>query len=73
MIYARVIGPRSGLEEGAQAALVPTHTGSELDEQPDDEEESDEFEGAPELETFEIDTDENLDDVQLSRFADDSE
>jgi DNA-directed RNA polymerase subunit beta len=38
-----------------EAAIVPTYTGSELDEQPDDEEESDEFEGAPEIETHEID------------------
>jgi DNA-directed RNA polymerase subunit beta len=39
----------------AEATLVPTHTGSELDEGFDEEEEPDEFEGAPELETFEID------------------
>jgi len=57
----------------AQAALVPTHTGSELDEQRDDEEDSDEFEGAPELETFEINVHDDLGDVQLSRFADDAE
>ena len=39
----------------AEGSLVPTHLGSELDEQPDDEEESDEFEGAPEIGTYEID------------------
>jgi len=40
----------------AEASLVPTHTGSELDEDFDDsDEQSDEFEGAPELGTFEID------------------
>jgi DNA-directed RNA polymerase subunit beta len=40
----------------AEAALVSTHTGSELDDGFDeDDEESGEFEGAPELETFEID------------------
>jgi DNA-directed RNA polymerase subunit beta len=60
-------------EEAAQAALVPTHTGSELDEQRDDEEEADEFEGAPELEAFEIDVDTGLGDIQLSGFADDAE
>ena len=46
----------------AQAALVPTHTGSELDAELDAEDEgSDEFEGAPELETFEIDLDGEMD------------
>ena len=60
-------------EETAAAALVPTHTGSELDEDADDEEEPDEFEGAPELETFEIDVDTDLGDVELSSFADDQE
>jgi DNA-directed RNA polymerase subunit beta len=61
-------------EEAAAAALTPTHTGSELDEQPDDEEETDEFEGAPELETFAMNVDPDLaDDIQLSRFADDAE
>jgi DNA-directed RNA polymerase subunit beta len=57
----------------AQAALVPTHTGSELDEQRDDEEETDDFEGAPDIETFEIHLDVDLGDVQLSPFADDAE
>ena len=57
----------------AQAALVRTHTGSELDEQRDDEEESDEFEGAPEIETHEIDLGIDLGDVQLSHLADDAE
>ncbi|MBN1631990.1 MAG: DNA-directed RNA polymerase subunit beta [Thermoleophilia bacterium] len=60
-------------EEAAAAALVPTHTGSELDEEPDDEEEANEFEGAPELETFEIDVDTDLGDIELSSFADDQE
>jgi DNA-directed RNA polymerase subunit beta len=57
----------------AQAALVPTHTGSELDEQRDDEEVTDEFEGAPDIETFEINLGSDLGDVQLSPFADDAE
>jgi DNA-directed RNA polymerase subunit beta len=57
----------------AQAALVPTHTGSELDEEPDDEEEPDEFEGAPELETFEIDMGNELDGVELTPLVDDGE
>ncbi len=39
----------------AEGSLVPTHLGSELDEQRDDEAESDEFEGAPEIGTYEID------------------
>jgi len=59
--------------EEAAAALTPTHTGSELDEQPDDEEEADEFEGAPELGAFGMDVDPDSDDVQLSRLADDVE
>jgi len=57
----------------AQAALVRTHTGSELDEQRDDEEESDEFEGAPEIETHEIDMIIDEGDVQLSHLIDDAE
>ena len=57
----------------AQSALVPTHTGSELDEEPDDEEEADEFEGAPELETFEIDMDGEEGGVELPSLADDGE
>ena len=57
----------------AQAALVPTHTGSELDEQRDDEDMTDDFEGAPDIETFEIDLGSDLGDVQLSPFADDAE
>jgi len=58
----------------AQAALVSTHLGSELDEQPDDEEESDEFEGAPDIETHEIDVGDDLeDDVQVSPLGDDGE
>ncbi|MFH0916564.1 MAG: DNA-directed RNA polymerase subunit beta [bacterium] len=57
----------------AQAALVSTHLGSELDEQRDDEGESDEFEGAPEIETHEIDVGTELGDVQLSNLVDDAE
>jgi len=57
----------------AQAALVRTHTGSELDEQRDDEEETDEFEGAPEIETHEIEMDLDLGAAQLSQLADDAE
>jgi DNA-directed RNA polymerase subunit beta len=62
----------------AQAALVSTHTGSELDEEPDDEEESDEFEAAPEIETHEIDLggvglDLDADAELSSHFADDAE
>ncbi len=60
-------------EEAAAAALVPTHTGSELDEEPDDEEESGEFEGAPEIEPFEMTVETDLADIQLSPFADDGE
>jgi hypothetical protein len=53
---------------------VPTHTGSELDEELDeDEEEPGEFEGAPELETFEIDVDKEMGGVELPSFADDGE
>ncbi len=57
----------------AQAALVRTHTGSELDEQRDDEEETDEFEGAPEIETHEIEMELDSGAAQLSSFADDAE
>jgi DNA-directed RNA polymerase subunit beta len=57
----------------AEAALVPTHTGSELDEEPDDEEEPDEFEGAPELETFELDMGGDLGGLELPSFADEGE
>jgi DNA-directed RNA polymerase subunit beta len=57
----------------AQAALVSTHLGSELDEQPDDEADSDEFEGAPEIETHEIDLDLDEGDVEVSRLADEAE
>ena len=57
----------------AQAALVSTHLGSELDEQRDDEGESDEFEGSPEIETHEIDVGVEAGDVQLSNLADDAE
>ena len=39
----------------AEGGRVPSHLGSELDEQPDDEGEADEFEGAPEIDTYEID------------------
>jgi DNA-directed RNA polymerase subunit beta len=56
----------------AQAALVSTHLGSELDEQPDDEGESDEFEGAPEIATHEMDLDLEGD-VEVSRLADEAE
>ena len=53
---------------------MPTHTGSELDAELDEEdEESDEFEGAPELGTFEIDMDEEMDGAELSSLADDAE
>jgi DNA-directed RNA polymerase subunit beta len=58
----------------AQAALVPTHTGSELDADLDEEDEgSDEFEGAPELGTFEIDMDGEMDGVELSNLSDEAE
>jgi DNA-directed RNA polymerase subunit beta len=71
------LSARSRAEERAaeaQAALVRTHTGSELDEEPDDEEEDvDEFEGAPELGTHEIDLDLGIGSSRLSPFADDAE
>jgi DNA-directed RNA polymerase subunit beta len=57
----------------AQAALVSTHLGSELDEQPDDEVDMDEFEGAPELETHEIDVGLGVSDIELTQFADEAE
>ena len=63
----------------AQAALVSTHLGSELDEERDDEEESiSEFEAAPEIETHEIDLggiglDVDVDAELSSHFADDAE
>ncbi len=62
-------------ERAAEAAsvLTPTHTGSELDEQPDDEEEADEFEGAPEIETFAIDMGDDLEGIELSSFVDEAE
>jgi DNA-directed RNA polymerase subunit beta len=61
-------------EVDAAAALVPTHLGSELDEEPDDEEdETGEFEGAPDIEGFEMEVDTDLNDIQLSPFGDDSE
>jgi DNA-directed RNA polymerase subunit beta len=61
-------------EEEGEATLVPTHTGSELDEEPDDEEaEAGEFEGAPDIETFELDMDTDLGDIELTPFADDQE
>jgi DNA-directed RNA polymerase subunit beta len=60
-------------EEAAAAALVPTRTGSELDEQSDDEEITGEFEGAPEIRPFEITAETDLADIQLSPFADDGE
>jgi DNA-directed RNA polymerase subunit beta len=62
-------------EEAIEAAAVSTHTGSELDEQRDDDDEGepDEFEGAPEIEPFEIDMDPDLVDLQPSNFADDAE
>jgi hypothetical protein len=44
-----------------------------LDEQPDDEGDSDEFEGAPEIETHEVDLDFDAEDVEVSRFADEAE
>jgi DNA-directed RNA polymerase subunit beta len=62
----------------AEAALVPTHLGTELDEAMDDEgNEADEFEGAPDIEGYEMDVDTELStdltDIQLSPFGDDSE
>jgi DNA-directed RNA polymerase subunit beta len=61
-------------ETEAEVVLVPTHLGSELDEEPDDEaDEADEFEGAPDIEGFEIDMDTGPSDIQLSPFGDDSE
>jgi DNA-directed RNA polymerase subunit beta len=57
----------------AESALVPTHTGSELDEQFDDEEESDEFEGAPEIETHEVDLGASPSAPLFSPLADDAE
>jgi DNA-directed RNA polymerase subunit beta len=57
----------------AEATLVSTHLGSELDEQPDDEGDSDEFEGAPEIETHELDLDLDEADVEVSSFADEAE
>ncbi len=60
--------------EEADTGLVPTHTGSELDEEPDDEAvEADEFEGAPDLGAFNIDMDTELGEVELSPFAEDQE
>lgn len=56
-----------------ESSPVPTHTGSELDEQPDDEEDSDEYEGAPEIETHEIDLGDSSGDPLLSPLADDAE
>jgi len=67
---------RTGAREEADAegTLVPTHTGSELDEEGDeDEDEADEFEGAPDIEGFEIEMESDLSDIQLTPFADDSE
>ncbi len=57
----------------AESALVPTHTGSELDEQFDDEQESDEFEGAPEIETHEVDLGASPSAPLFSPLADDAE
>ncbi len=58
----------------AQAAQVPTHTGSELDAELDaEDDESDEFEGAPELGTFEIEIDGDVDGVELSNLAEEAE
>ena len=57
----------------AETALVRSHTGSELDEEPDDEEdETDDFEGAPEIATHEIDLDVDSA-AQLSNFSDEAE
>ena len=57
----------------AEAALVPTHTGSELDAELDaDNDTSDEFEGAPELGTHEIDLGGEMDAVE-SGLADEAE
>jgi DNA-directed RNA polymerase subunit beta len=60
-------------EADGAAALVPTHLGSELDEEQDDEVEAGEFEGAPDIEGFEMDMDSGLSDIQLSPFGDDSD
>ncbi len=71
------LSARYRAEERATAAsvLVPSHTGSELDEELEDEE-PDEFEGAPELETFEIDLGlrgRDYEDAGTLRFDDDAE
>jgi len=70
-LSARYRAEERAAEVQAQAALVPTHLGSELDEQMDDEEEADEFEGAPEIETHEIDLGAGAD--VLSQFVEDGE
>ncbi len=57
----------------AASALVPTHPGSELDEQFADEEESDEFDGAPEIETHEVDLGASPSAPLFSPLADDAE
>jgi DNA-directed RNA polymerase subunit beta len=58
----------------AESAAVPTHTGSELDAELDAEDDgSDEFEGAPELGTFEIDMGGEMDGVELSNLAEEAE
>jgi DNA-directed RNA polymerase subunit beta len=70
------LADRYQAEERAAAAasvLTPGRSGSELDEEPDDEEESSEFEGAPEIETFEVDMGRDYDDAEFSRYVDDAE
>ncbi len=58
----------------ADGSPVPTHTGSELDAELDAEDEgSGEFEGAPELGPFEIDTGEAMETAELSGLTDDAE
>jgi DNA-directed RNA polymerase subunit beta len=67
---------QTGAEEETEAIPVPTHTGSELDEEPDDEaDEVDVFEGAPDIGSLELDMDMDTDlgDIELTPFADDQE
>ena len=65
---------QNAVEEEVESGLVPTHTGSELDEEPDDEaDEVDEFEGAPDIGSLELDMDTDLGDIELPSFADDQE
>jgi DNA-directed RNA polymerase subunit beta len=73
-LTARYRAEERAAEAEAEAALVPTHTGSELDAELDAEDDvSDEFEGAPELGTFEIDMNEQMDGAELSSLAEEAE